>query len=64
MCLSGDLGPGVTYYHTTGDLFEKVDCRGLNGSAVVLAVLIQRLADAPSRPAKRTTTTAPAEPPA
>ena len=54
-CLSlwGELGPGVKYYHTHGDKYEVVDRRGLNGAAAVLAVLADRLANSPQRPATR-----------
>jgi carboxypeptidase Q len=51
--LSGDLGPGVKNYHTAGDKFETVDCRGTVQSSAVLAVLARHLADAPARPTVR-----------
>jgi hypothetical protein len=53
MTISGDLGPGVKYYHTTGDRYDEVDRRGLNGCAAVAAVLMRRLADADPVPARR-----------
>jgi carboxypeptidase Q len=53
MSLSGDLGPGVKYYHSSGDTYEEVDRRGTNQAAAVLAVLIRRLADAPQRAGRR-----------
>jgi Iap family predicted aminopeptidase len=53
MSLSGDLGPGVKYYHSSGDKYEEVDRRGTNQAAAMLAVLIRRLADAPERPGQR-----------
>ncbi len=51
--LSGELGPGVKTYHTAGDKFEAVDCRGTVQSSAVLAVLARHLADAPERPTVR-----------
>ena len=53
LTLSGELGPGVKYYHSTGDTFESVDLPGTTGSAAVLAVLVRRLADCPERPSVR-----------
>ena len=53
LALSGDLGPGVKYYHSTGDTYEQVDLRGTTQSAAVLAVLVRRLADCPERPTVR-----------
>jgi hypothetical protein len=37
MSLSGDLGPGVKYYHSSGDTYEEVDRRGTNQAAAVFA---------------------------
>lgn len=51
--LSGDLGPGVKFYHTAGDTYDQVDRRGLAGAAVVLAVLTERLANCPKRPSEK-----------
>lgn len=51
--LSGEMGPGVKYYHTRGDLFENVEPRGLSGAAAVLAVLVHRLANDSDMPARR-----------
>jgi carboxypeptidase Q len=51
--LSGDLGPGVKFYHSTGDTYEQVDIRGTTESAAVLAVLVRQLADCPQRPSVR-----------
>jgi len=53
LSLSGDLGPGVKFYHSTGDTYEQVDLRGTTESAAVLAVLVRRLADCPDRPTVR-----------
>lgn len=53
MSISGDLGPGVKYYHTNGDKYDQVDRRGLNGCAAVAAVLTRRLADSDPRPTER-----------
>ena len=53
LALYGDLGPGVKYYHSTGDTYEQVDLRGTTEAAVVLAVLVRRLADCPERPTVR-----------
>ncbi len=53
LSLSGDLGPGVKFYHSTGDTYEQVDLRGTTQSAAVLAVLVRRLADAEPRPTVR-----------
>jgi Iap family predicted aminopeptidase len=54
-CVSvgGDMGPGVKYYHTSGDKYEQVDRRSLNGAAAVIAVLARRLAECPETPASR-----------
>ena len=51
--LWGDLGPGVKYYHSSGDKYEIVDLRGTVKSAAVIAVLVRQLADCPLRPTKR-----------
>ncbi len=51
--LSGHLGDGVRFYHSVGDTYEVVDRRGTIRSSVVLAVLVRRLADHPTRPARR-----------
>lgn len=53
MTISGDLGPGAKYYHTTGDTYDEVDRPGLSGCAAVAAVLARRLADADPLPARR-----------
>ena len=53
MSLSGDLGPGVKFYHSTGDTYDQVDLRGTTESAAVLAVLVRRFADCPERPTIR-----------
>lgn len=53
LSLHGDLGPGVKYYHSTGDTYDRVDCRGTNQAAAALAVLVRRLADEPQRPTVR-----------
>ena len=53
LALYGDMGPGVKYYHSTGDTYDQVDCRGTNQAAAVLAVLVRRLADEPQRPTVR-----------
>ncbi len=51
--LSGDLGDGVKFYHSSGDMYEVVDRRGTIQSSAVLAVLVRRLADCPRRPTER-----------
>ncbi len=51
--LHGDLGPGVKFYHSTGDTYDQVDRRGTTRSAAALAVLVRRLADVPNRPTVR-----------
>lgn len=51
--LHGDLGPGVQFFHSTGDTYDQVDRRGTNQTAAALAVLVRRLADAPTRPTVR-----------
>lgn len=38
----------MQYYHTADDDYDAVDRRGTLGSAVVLAILVRHLADAPS----------------
>ena len=53
LCLSGDLGPGVSTYHTLNDTYDKVDRRATVQSSSVFAVLIRRLADSGERPGKR-----------
>lgn len=53
VALFGDCGPGVKYYHSTGDKYEEVDRRGTIQSAAALAVLVRRLADTPRRPTER-----------
>ena len=53
LAVSGDLGPGVKFYHSAGDTYEVVDRRGTTRAAAVLAVLVRRLADLPQRPSKR-----------
>jgi carboxypeptidase Q len=57
LCLWGEMGPGVKYYHSHDDRYEQVDRRGLNGAAAVLAVLAERLANSPNTPAVRLTPT-------
>ena len=51
--LYGDLGPGVKYYHSTGDTYDQVNSRGTTQAAAALAVLVRRLADVPERPTVR-----------
>ncbi len=53
LCLPGDLGPGVQFYHTSGDKYDAVDIRATNQAAAALAVLVRHLADAPQRPCVR-----------
>jgi Iap family predicted aminopeptidase len=53
LTMGGELGPGVKFYHSTGDTFETVDTRGTTQAAAVLAVLVRRLADDPNLPAVR-----------
>ena len=49
----GELGPGVKYYHSFGDMYEVVDLRATIQSSAVMAVLVRRLADLPTRPTER-----------
>ena len=49
----GDMGPGVEFYHSSGDTYEAVDRRATNHAAAVLAVLVHRLADYPELPCER-----------
>ena len=49
----GDMGPGVKFYHSSGDTYEAVDRRATNHAAAVLAVLVQRLADCAELPCER-----------
>jgi hypothetical protein len=58
MAIWGELGPGVKYYHTTGDTYETVDRRGTVETSAVLSVLVRRLADAAERPTVRRERTA------
>jgi len=51
--LGGDLGPGVKYYHSSGDKYEIVDLRGTVKSAAAIAVIVRQLADCPQRPTTR-----------
>ncbi len=53
VALYGDMGPGVQYYHSDGDKYDQVDIPGTVQSAAVYAVLLRRLADAPTRPSVR-----------
>jgi hypothetical protein len=53
MALGGEMGPGVKNYHTPGDTYDAVDCRGTIPSSAVIAVLVRRLADVPQRPSTR-----------
>ena len=45
ICVSGDQGPGVKHYHTTGDTYDSVDRRASIEAAAVLGVLMRSLAD-------------------
>jgi Zn-dependent M28 family amino/carboxypeptidase len=53
LMVSGDMGPDVKYYHTTGDTYEAVDRPATVQAAAVYAVLIRRLADRPEPPTTR-----------
>jgi carboxypeptidase Q len=53
MTISGELGPGVKFYHSSGDTYDSVDTRGTLDSSAVLAVLVRRLADLEERPVPR-----------
>ncbi|MCK4659923.1 MAG: M20/M25/M40 family metallo-hydrolase [Phycisphaerae bacterium] len=53
LSLSGEMGPGVKYYHSTGDTYDQVDRRATIRCAAVLAVLVRQLADCSARPTVR-----------
>jgi carboxypeptidase Q len=53
IALGGEMGPGSKYYHTPGDTFDVVDCRGTIPSSAIVAVLLRRLGDVPQRPSVR-----------
>ncbi len=53
LSLSGELGPGVKFYHSNGDMYDVVDRRGTTQAAAVLAILVRRLADEVPRPSER-----------